>query len=44
MNALTRWDPFKEMEDLQTKLKKLQGDEAAAKKAYDNFLANLTVE
>ena len=34
----------KEMEELQTKLKKLQGDEAAAKKAFDNFLANLTVD
>lgn len=37
-------DQEKEMEELQTKLKKLQGDEAAARKAYDNFLANLTVE
>jgi hypothetical protein len=37
-------DQEKEMEDLQTKLKKLHGDEAAAKKAYDDYLANLSVE
>ena len=37
-------DQEKEMDDLQAKLKKLQGDEAAAKKAYDDYLANLTVE
>jgi hypothetical protein len=34
----------KEMDDLSAKLKKLQGDEAAAKKSYDDFLANLSVE
>jgi hypothetical protein len=34
----------KEMDDLQANLKKLHGDEAAAKKNYDDFLANLSVE
>jgi hypothetical protein len=37
-------DQEKEMDDLQAKLKKLHGDEAVAKKAYDDYLANLTVE
>jgi hypothetical protein len=34
----------KEMDDLQANLKKLHGDEAASKKIYDEFLANLSVE
>jgi hypothetical protein len=34
----------KEMDDLQAKLKKLHGDEAAAKKSYDDYLANLSTE
>ena len=34
----------KEMDDLQARLKKLQGDEATAKKSYDDFLANLSFE
>jgi hypothetical protein len=34
----------KEMDDLQAKLKKLHGDEAATKKSYDEYLANLSVE
>jgi hypothetical protein len=33
-----------EMDDLQTKLKALQADEAKAKAAYDDFLANLSAE
>jgi hypothetical protein len=37
-------DQEKEMEDLQAKLKSLQADEAATRAAYDNFLANLSVE
>lgn len=34
----------KEMDDLQAKLKTLQGDEAKTRAAYDEFLANLTAE
>jgi hypothetical protein len=34
----------KEMDDLQALLKELHGSEAIAHKAYDDFLANLTVE
>jgi DNA repair exonuclease SbcCD ATPase subunit len=34
----------KEMDDLQAKLKALQADEAKAKAAYDDFLANLSAE
>jgi hypothetical protein len=34
----------KEMDDLQAKLKKLQGDEATARVNVDNYLTNLTVE
>jgi hypothetical protein len=34
----------KEMDELQARLKKLHGDEAAAKKGYDDFLANLSAE
>jgi hypothetical protein len=34
----------KEMDDLQAKLKSLQADEAKAKAAYDDFLANLSAE
>jgi hypothetical protein len=34
----------KEMDDLQAKLKALQADEAKAKAAYDDFLANLSTE
>jgi hypothetical protein len=34
----------KEMDHLQARLKKLHGDEAVAKKNYDEFLANLTTE
>src|SRR5262249_36465660 len=34
----------KEMDDLSAKLKTLQGDEAKAKAAYDNYLANLSAE
>ena len=34
----------KEMDDLQAKLKGLHGDEAKAKAAYDDFLANLSAE
>jgi len=37
-------DQEKEMEDLQAKLKTLQAGEAATRGAYDNFLANLSVE
>ena len=37
-------DQEKEMEDLQTKLKTLHADEAMARKAYDEFLANLSAE
>ena len=33
-----------EMDDLSAKLKTLQGDEAKAKAAYDDFLANLSAE
>jgi hypothetical protein len=32
------------MGDLQTTLKKLHADEAAARKAYDDYLANWSVE
>ena len=32
------------MDELQARLKKLHGDEAAAKKGYDDFLANLTTD
>ena len=34
----------KEMDDLSAKLKALQGDEAKAKAAYDDYLANLSAE
>ena len=34
----------KEMDDLSAKLKTLHGDEAKAKAAYDDFLANLSAE
>jgi hypothetical protein len=34
----------KEMDDLQAKLKTLQGDEAKARATYDDFLANLSAE
>jgi hypothetical protein len=34
----------KEMDDLSAKLKALQGDEAKTKAAYDDYLANLSVE
>ncbi|HEX3151007.1 MAG TPA: DUF4139 domain-containing protein [Gemmataceae bacterium] len=34
----------KEMDDLSAKLKTLQGDEAKTRAAYDDYLANLTVE
>jgi hypothetical protein len=34
----------KEMDDLQARLKKLRSKEAVAKKNYDEFLANLTME
>src|SRR5205807_10490850 len=34
----------KEMDDLSAKLKALQGDEAKARAAYDDFLANLSAE
>jgi hypothetical protein len=34
----------KEMDDLSAKLKALHGDEAKAKAAYDDFLANLSAE
>jgi hypothetical protein len=37
-------DQEKEMDDLQAKLKGLQGDEAKRRSAYDDFLANLTAE
>jgi len=37
-------DQEKEMEDLQAKLKTLQGDEAKNRAAYDEFLANLSAE
>ena len=37
-------DQEKEMDDLQAKLKKLHADEATARKAYDDYLANLSVE
>jgi DNA repair exonuclease SbcCD ATPase subunit len=37
-------DQEKEMEDLQAKLKTLQANEAVARKAYDDFLANLSAE
>jgi hypothetical protein len=37
-------DQEKEMDDLQAKLKKLQGDEATARTNLDNYLANLTAE
>jgi hypothetical protein len=37
-------DQEKEMEDLQAKLKTLQGDEAKTRAAYDDFLANLSAE
>lgn len=30
--------------ELQAKLKSLHGDEAAARKSYDNYLANLSAE
>ena len=33
-----------EMDDLQAKLKALHADEAKAKAAYDDFLANLSAE
>src|SRR5687768_15119745 len=33
-----------EMDDLSAKLKTLQGDEARARAAYDDFLANLSAE
>ena len=32
------------MDDLQTKLKTLQADEAKTRSAYDHFLANLSAE
>ena len=34
----------KEMDDLSAKLKALHGDDARAKAAYDDFLANLSAE
>ena len=34
----------KEMDDLSAKLKTLQADEAKARAAYDDFLANLSAE
>jgi hypothetical protein len=34
----------KEMDDLQAKLKTLQGDESKARATYDDFLANLSAE
>jgi hypothetical protein len=34
----------KEMDDLQAKLKTLQGDEAKTRASYDDFLANLSAE
>jgi len=34
----------KEMDDLSARLKALHGDEAKAKAAYDDFLANLSAE
>jgi hypothetical protein len=37
-------DQEKEMEDLQAKLKSLQGDEAKTRASYDDFLANLSAE
>jgi hypothetical protein len=37
-------DQEKEMEELQTKLKSLQGDEAKTRATYDDFLANLSAE
>jgi hypothetical protein len=37
-------DQEKEMEDLQALLKELHGSEAIARKAYDDFLANLSAE
>lgn len=32
------------MDDLQAKLKTLQGDEAKTRAAYDDFLTNLSAE
>jgi hypothetical protein len=37
-------DQEKEMEDLQAKLKTLHADEVVSRKAYDEFLANLSAE
>ena len=37
-------DQEKEMEELQAKLKTLHADEVVARKAYDEFLANLSAE
>ncbi len=37
-------DQEKEMDDLSAKLKAVHGDEAKAKAAYDDYLANLSAE
>jgi hypothetical protein len=44
MASRTLEEQEKEMDDLSARLKKLHGDEAAAKKSYDDFLATLTTD